>query len=441
MASYSNELDNQKARVGILGWFRDNISEGSSCILCGKPSDFSLHESEWLKKMADSIENESKRISQEPIRLEKDVENIRRHIEILDGQLTELKKERVLLESQSEDAEKARLSFQQLNQFIGRMQQAIASIEYSDASSEISLSLEEYKTQLSAVRAKIAKYQIKKNQDESLLLISHHTKGYANHLKLERSNSKMEFDLKELMLGFYSTDSPGEKEKPDYLYEIGSGENWMGYHIAFFLSLHEKFIDVQKSPVFSFLIIDQPTQVYFPSADTTSTYDIKKNVAGSGKGHDIDAGTPTLSSGKADTPEDENVDNAKDDNRVSDMVTSFDVDVTKARRIFEVLSQSLKSTKEQYQIIVTEHADEDVWGGIDLIHKVADWRGDGSDSYLIPPEWMNIAGESTSPQQPTEDNEDHPPGLEKETGMGMESSPQVSSADTLNQDDSSPDLS
>lgn len=38
----------------------------------------------------------------------------------------------------------------------------------------------------------------------------------------------------------------------------------MGYHIATLLALHEYFVDLKWNPVPQFLIIDQPSQVYFP---------------------------------------------------------------------------------------------------------------------------------------------------------------------------------
>lgn len=44
---------------------------------------------------------------------------------------------------------------------------------------------------------------------------------------------------------------------------MGGGENWLGYHVATLLSMHEWFSE-QRNPVPRFLILDQPSQVYFP---------------------------------------------------------------------------------------------------------------------------------------------------------------------------------
>ena len=52
-----------------------------------------------------------------------------------------------------------------------------------------------------------------------------------------------------------------------YLYEMGSGANWVSCHIALFLSFLRLFASNKKSPMPLFLFFDQPSQVYFPRGD------------------------------------------------------------------------------------------------------------------------------------------------------------------------------
>lgn len=49
-----------------------------------------------------------------------------------------------------------------------------------------------------------------------------------------------------------------------FLYEMGSGANWVSCHIALFLSFLRLFATNEKSPMPLFLFFDQPSQVYFP---------------------------------------------------------------------------------------------------------------------------------------------------------------------------------
>lgn len=123
----------------------------------------------------------------------------------------------------------------------------------------------------------------------------------------------------------------------------------MGYHIAAFLGIHEFLLQEEnlELPPLSFLVIDQPSQVYFPSSEL---------------------GSNAL---------DEDINNLRK-TRTEDLIAT--------RRIFEVLSEGIRRTNSNLQIIVLEHAGKDIWGSVPNTHSVAAWnaKGDG----LIPSTWI-----------------------------------------------------
>lgn len=155
--------------------------------------------------------------------------------------------------------------------------------------------------------------------------------------------SQIKLDSKELTLRF---DSHGNRK--DYLWEVGSGANWMGYQITAFLAIHEylSLDEYKQLPPFSFLVIYQPSQVYFPS--THSGYNSLDEDA-----QELKRKRPT--------------------------------DVIATQRIFNVLSQGLTRSKSHVQIIVLEHAGKEIWKDIPLTHSVENWnvKGDG----LIAASW------------------------------------------------------
>ena len=79
----------------------------------------------------------------------------------------------------------------------------------------------------------------------------------AQGLQLEHSGSPARLDIRGL------TVIADTLEGPVALGQMGSGENWVGYHLATMLGLHRYFIEAAR-PVPRFLAIDQPSQVYFP---------------------------------------------------------------------------------------------------------------------------------------------------------------------------------
>jgi len=204
------------------------------------------------------------------------------------------------------------------------------------------LAIEKRLKELDAFFRKSNKYQREQNFDEDF---ARRVSIYANGFELEQ-RGRIELDRSELTLRFKR-----KGERTEFLWEVGSGANWMGYHLSSFFALHEYLSDstIAESPVFSFLIIDQPSQVYFPSTAS---------------------GTNEL-------------DMADDQQQQLSVTRNHDVVATK--KIFEMLEKTLHAASGGYQIIVLEHADASIWGGLDHTVEAANWKalGDG----LIPKHW------------------------------------------------------
>ena len=62
-----------------------------------------------------------------------------------------------------------------------------------------------------------------------------------------------------------------------------------------------------------------------------------------------------------------------------------DEDKEAVRKIFTAIDSYLKQNNYAVQIIITEHADSDIWGNIEAVHLVERWRG---NKKLIPEEWL-----------------------------------------------------
>ena len=101
----------------------------------------------------------------------------------------------------------------------------------------------------------------------------------------------------------------------------------------------------EENPVSRFLVIDQPSQVYFPEA------------------------WPSL-------------DQAPGDGR-----TVQDADINGVRRIFGALSKFMDNVGQQFQMLITEHAGSITWEGSPHVHLVGNWRRD-HDEFLIPDAWI-----------------------------------------------------
>jgi len=154
---------------------------------------------------------------------------------------------------------------------------------------------------------------------------------WAKELELEHSEYPVFFDLRKLSVAVQ------RDNELFYLSEIGSAENWLGYNLITYFSLHLYFTR-NKRPIPNFIILDQPSQVYYPPEQFPS------------------------SNGSVDQLE------SKDQKSVN--------------RFYQLFFDVVKLMDPDLQIIVTDHAKLDSEEFVNSI--VEEWRG---GLKLIPAEW------------------------------------------------------
>jgi len=71
----------------------------------------------------------------------------------------------------------------------------------------------------------------------------------------------------------------------------------------------------------------------------------------------------------------------KDEEREVDWL---DEDVKAVRDVFKAMSDEVSKSDNRLQIIVLDHADNKVWGDIEDVNLVAEWR---NGEKLVPPSW------------------------------------------------------
>lgn len=168
--------------------------------------------------------------------------------------------------------------------------------------------------------------------NSSISLINQKIASKARALQLEHSEVPVRLDLRRLTVVADTAAGPVP------LNEMGGGENWLGYHLATLLSLHESFAE-HRRPVPRLLVLDQPSQVYFPA-------DYKN------------AGLE---------PE-----------RESDRISLL--------RAYSVIADTIDNLDGNLQVIVMEHADleQDVFSSA----VTRRWRQGESDGALVPHSWI-----------------------------------------------------
>jgi hypothetical protein len=428
VASYGDELAAQEGRLYGLGWFRDRVGVGTVCPLCGMKSDAAQKEIQNLTKLAEELTRLTTDASSSAPILDREVHELQRDIRTLEAELESVRQEKWQLEDQSVALEERRRKLTEIYRFVGRIEQALDGYWRVQDGSELQNAIAVLRAKASGLRAIADKSLERQVTAAALERFTLAIAPYIQDLQLERASDPVHLKIEELMLEVTSSEG-----RHDALWEIGSAENWMGYHIATMLALHQLFLGLPTSVVASFLMIDQPSQAYFPDRwpgdqkpkvttdiqpinDGSATDDIKSEHAEARDRKSDTTETPSVESlpGSADksagqavestgteaahVPTETNsvdrgggpaIRDASPEKLLEDtdaVLASRSEDIAGVRRIFKTLANAVDKCPD-LQIIVTEHAGEITWAGVPHVHVVENWRP-GKDGYLIPADWL-----------------------------------------------------
>ena len=126
--------------------------------------------------------------------------------------------------------------------------------------------IENLKNEIGKLKERLAGYDLPNQLSKAQTFLSNNMNRLSHTLDFEKEYRpiNLNFGLFDQTFDLYHHQKGREKI---YLYEMGSGANWVSCHIALFLSFLRLFATNKKSPMPLFLFFDQPSQVYFPRGD------------------------------------------------------------------------------------------------------------------------------------------------------------------------------
>jgi hypothetical protein len=219
---------------------------------------------------------------------------------------------------------------------IGRISAFLDQNAEVEDGSELARQIQSAKLRVKALSERLNVEDVGQRIDTFLNLISDKMTDYAKRLELEHAGGRIRFDLKKL------TVVADTSQGPIPLNRMGSGENWVGFHVLTHLALHAWFRSAAR-PVPGFLIFDQPSQVYYPP----------------------------------ETDQNGRLDGLQDEDRKA------------VRRLFELMNDVSNEIGLNFQMLVIDHAHlDDDWFEAAIVEE---WRGANA---LVPEAWKDTSSTS-----------------------------------------------
>jgi hypothetical protein len=342
---YHSALHIQRDRLKLAEWLSDIGATSQSCPLCGTAMIPARDQVAPLLQTLRTIEASTDQFSGSSEAFDREFHRVRKEIRELTERLNGVRVEIEALTRESDDARAQQETTLAASHFIGRLQQALQNYERLGSGGDLVAEIESLREKEHELRALVDENQVLEKTRIATQQVASFAHRIVPLLDAEHPDYAITLSVKDLSIKIVG----GGRD--DYLWQIGSGSNWLSYHIAVILALHQFFFTVPNSPVPSFIIFDQPSQVYFPRR---------------------------LAERPGEKPDE------------SDFKYR-DVDTDSVKGIFRVLSDAAAAVTGRLQLIVLDHAADTIWGDIPNIYTAAEWRENGAR--LVPQEWIDSAAE------------------------------------------------
>ncbi len=329
---YSREAAEQHSRLLSIGIFEEN-APGHSCPLCSQTLQVESNQPEFdeLKSALQVVASRLDSVVQNKPRIERAASETSVR---LNQTRAALSANRQQLEAVRSANEPLRLAHDEITRRAlvqGRIGLYLESVPDLPDTSVLQRRAEDIRAAYAALEGELSDEVVAEHMTSIGSILSRTMSSAAQTLMLEHSASPLRLDAKRLTLVADTENGPVPMSR------MGSGENWVGYHLIAYLTLHSWFSNRDR-PVPRFVFLDQPSQVYFPP---------EREVAAE------------MSVG--DLSED---------------------DRSAVKRMFQYVFSSVQTAGANFQVIVTEHADIDEdWFQSAVVER---WRG---GLKLVPEDW------------------------------------------------------
>lgn len=327
---FSREAEEQRARLVSIGIF-EGTEPGHNCPLCTRPLQPSLEPvpSALIRQELEKVATRLDSVAQAAPNIERAVAELQSRLQGVGTRLARNRGEMEAVQAASQRVQLVRDLAARRALIIGRVSLYVESLPELPDSTALELRAARLREQCDALEKQLSDERVKERLDSILSIVAQDMTQWARELKLEHSAFPLRLDLRKLTIVADTLDGAVPMER------IGSGENWVGYHLIAHLALHAWFVKRER-PVPRLLFIDQPSQVYFPA---------ERDVDGS-------------------------LSNVDEDDRQA------------IRRMLYLVHSVVATLSPKFQVIINEHADiPEPWYQDAVVER---WRGGRK---LVPDDW------------------------------------------------------
>lgn len=334
---YSTEASKQLWRLQSIDLMKSKVD--NKCPLCDSQLPTTIPAIADIHASLSELQAGLAAVTTERPRLRDYIEGLRTERQYLREQIEQRRVELEALMAEQAAWEELKDANARAARVLGRVSLYLETVKLTDSQSRLRSEIERADQEVKRLRRELDDDGLEERETSILRRLSTQMTAWAIELSLEHSPSPYRLEMGRLTV---VADRP---DRPIPMPRMGGGQNWLGCHLVALLAMHAHFL-ANKRPVPHFLVLDQPSQVYFASPD------VYRSMSGT---------------------------------TAATIAANADMDAV--RRMFRFLWAFCETEAPGFQILVLEHANlEDDWFQEALVEEP--WADEVA---LVPDEWPTVA--------------------------------------------------
>jgi hypothetical protein len=331
-SGYEREAKEQRARLSAVGLIESNGHDAHRCPVCDSRLATPAPTVEQIGRSLRELSEQLEAVEAENPRLQLRLATLQREEAVVEERLRENQQRIAARMRENEILRVQQDTFILRARTTGKISQYVETAATAGSGSELSKAVEAARAKVAALERDLDIETVQERLNAFLNIIGRYMTAYSEDLELEFRGSQLRLDIRNL------TVVADTLEGPVSLFRMGSGENWVGYHVLAHLALHKWFRQKDR-PVPGFIIFDQPSQAHYPPE------------------RDADGSIDALA----------------------------DEDRTAVLQLFQLISDAAVEIAPNLQILVMDHADlKRDWFESAIVER---WRRGEKHENLVPPSW------------------------------------------------------
>ena len=256
-SGYEREAKEQRARLSAVGLIRANGQRSDHCPLCesqlASPTPTVVQIERSLRELSEQLEA----VEAENPRLQARLASLLSEEAALEERLRDNQHRIAVRTRENEILRVQQENFILQARALGKISQYVETASNADNGSSLRSAIDVAQARVAVLENELDPEAIREKLNAFINIIGRYMSAYSDALELEHRGSQLRLDIRNLTVVADTLDGPVS------LLRMGSGENWVGYHVLAHLALH-KWFRQKNRPVPGFIIFDQPSQAHYP---------------------------------------------------------------------------------------------------------------------------------------------------------------------------------